>query len=288
MEAKKRLQRAADRRKRPDLATPELWDKVEAAHATMSSCGIVREWEEEVEEQESFGGTCHERWCSLSQGDAEMTLVEAREGLFEADNPRFTSQYWEGFLERRAALSGPLSVLKQAGERGVLHLAAVMTTDSWANSLAADALAEMPSGPLRDRAIVEALFLVGDFTTAAGDRAAHTIPAETRWSLFEEVARTAQRDGVELQSLFWTSLFEEESDDEYKRRPTPDLERAALLLYDLGHHAALAAGLDFLLEPMVSGGERVERVLRDGGIARALETMSRRPPALRPKRFTDA
>lgn len=284
MEGFKRMQRLSDRTARPDVATPELWAKVEEAHGILASRGVVRTWEDEDGSQLDFAETCHERWCSLAQGDADEALAKAFEELFEADGVRFKAQYWEGFVDRRNALSGPLSVLREAGERGVLHLAAAMTVDSWASPLAADTLAEMPSGPLRDRAIVEALFLPGDFTPEAGERGVRAIPIQTRWSLFEEVTRTARNDGVELQSLYWTSLFEAGPNDEEERKPTTDLERAILLLYDSGHHAALAAGMDFLMEPMVSGGPRVERILEEGGVARALRVISERLPSEGPIR----
>lgn len=284
-EVKQRLQRMADRRARPELATPELWEKVEAAHVVMESRGLRRIFgDAEDLQQTEFAALCHARWCSLAQGEADPVLVGARESLYDADSDRFKSQHWEGFQERKRAFASAIDVLTEAGERGALHLATALTVNSWASPLAADALVEMNSGPIRDRAVVESLFLWGDFAPEAGERGARTIPLTTRWPIFEEVAAAAATERVELQSLYWTSLFEEGPDDEDQRRPLPDLERAALLLYDLGHHSALAAGLDFLLEPMVSGGERVERGLKDGGLASALEIIRSRPPERCPPR----
>ena len=227
---------------------------------------------------------CHHRWARMA-GEDEL-LARARERLFEADLPKYRTQYAGGLAERKEGLAGPLAALRGAGERGVPHLGMVLATDTWASVLAADALESMPSGPLRYRALVEALFLPGDFVPEAGERAARTIAEARRWALFERTAVEVREAGIELQSLYWTSLFGQGPVEEPLRSPSPELVRATLLLYDEGHHSALVAGVRFLLDPAVAGHEWVEQNLREGGLAKALETMRERPPRLRPVRTT--
>lgn len=60
-------------------------------------------------------------------------------------------------------------MLREAGERAVPLLAGAMTTDSWASILAVELLAEMPGAPLRNRALVRALFLPSDWVPETGE-----------------------------------------------------------------------------------------------------------------------
>ncbi|MGI0054824.1 MAG: hypothetical protein ACREBZ_03770 [Thermoplasmata archaeon] len=275
--------RPSDRPEAPDGVPEALWTAVQQADRVLyERCGDRLIGDEEEDEQARFEELCHSRWGQLANSDD--ALVAARERLYEADRPMFRAKFQKGLEERHRALAGPLAILRNAGEEGVPHLALAMTTDTWASILAVELLAELPAGPLRDKALVESVFLPGDWAPEAGERAAGTIPLERRWSLFEAEAREAHRAGIELQSLYWTSLFEEGPGDETDRRPTRDLERATALLYDLGHHSALVAGLGFLLDLAVSGPERVHRNLKDGNLERVLATIAQRPPALRPNR----
>jgi hypothetical protein len=129
------------------------------------------------------------------------------------------------------------------------------------------------------------LFVRGDFAPEAAEGAAPTIPGAERWTLFREVARSARARGIELQSLYWTALFEEPpEDDGAQGRMRPDLGAALQLLYDLGHHSALLAGAEFLLEPLVDGEGRLDAVLRDEGVRSFLRIARERPPVDRPER----
>lgn len=277
------LLRPSERRLTPPDVPVSLWAEIQEADRLLHArCGERLTGDEEEDAQALLADLCHDAWAEMAEADD--TLTGAREHLYEADRPKFHKKYGEGLEERKEALTEPLTVLREAGERGIPHLAMVMTTDTWASILAVDALEGMPSGPRRDRALVEALFLSGDWVPEAGERAALTMAPERRWPLFERVATAAQEEAIELQSLYWTALFERGPDDPSERRPTPDMGRAALLLYDLGHHSALVAGLGFLLDPMVSGPERSERNLREGGLAETMKALAQRPPQRRPNR----
>ncbi len=271
----------------PPVASPELMGEIEDAMDLVEDrCGEPLRDEREELEQERFEGACRARWQGLTEADP--ALVAARERLFEADSPRFTKKYEEGYRERRNALSTPAAILRGAGERGVPHLAVVLMTNSWASLIAADALAEMPPSPLRNRALVEALFIRGDHPPETAERAIPSISPVERWALFQDVARQARDAAVELQSLYWTSLFEERADLHDTQRVLPELGPALELLYDLGHHSALVSGVDLLLEPFVAGTERVEAVIRDKGFQALLRTVKERPPLAHPKRRRSA
>lgn len=261
---------------------PAIMDCVEIVMENLEArCGEMPSGEYEEVEQRRFEEACRARWEKVAEPDP--SLVRARERLFEADSPRFTEEFEEGFRERMNTLAEPLSILKNAGERGVPHLAVALMTDSWASDLAADVLARMPVGLSRNRALVEALFISGDRPPDTAEAVVPTIPEGERWGLFEEVTRAAYRDGIELQSLYWTALFEEQPTDDAPERILPDLGRALHLLYDLGHHSALVDGVNHLLEPFIGGGERVEAVLSDAGVLTFLRTVEERPPAAMPK-----
>ena len=246
-------------------------------------CGDPLAGDDEEREQARFEAHGKARWEKTA--DPDPALVDARQRLFEADDAQFSEEFSTGLRERRSALSGPLEILQQAGEKGVPHLAVALMTDSWASLLAAEALAEMPPGPERDRALVEALFIRGDHPPEVAERACRTIPPPERWRLFEAIAESAREDGVELQSLYWTSLFEERTDldDDRPERVLSEMGPALRALYDLGHHSALVVGLDFLLDPFVSGPERVEAVARDEGVRAFFRTVQERPPQAYPE-----
>ena len=268
----------------PTEVPPSLWVEIQAADRLLNSrCGERLIGDDEEGAQALFADLCQRRWIGMAEADE--ALVRARERLHEADLPKFQRRLGQGLEQRRRTLTEPLRILRDAGERAVPHLAMMMMTDSWASILAVEDLEVMPSSPLRDRALVEALFLPGDWIPEAGERAARTMDLQRRWPLFEAVAREAEAAHIELQSLYWTALFEQGPEEESERRPTPDLERAAILLYDLGHHSALVAGLDFLLDPAVSGHERVQRNLREGRLAGALVVFGERAPERRPTRL---
>jgi hypothetical protein len=262
---------------------PELMGELEDAMDLLEDrCGEPLRGEREESEQVRFEDVCRVRWEGLTESDA--ALVAAREQLFDADSTRFTKLYEEGLRERKNALAAPSAILKASGERGVPHLAVALMTDSWASLIAAEALAEMPPSPLRNRALVEALFIRGDYPPEIGERAIPSIPPAERWALFQDVARQACDAGVELQSLYWTSLFEERTDLYAAERVLPELGPALEFLYDLGHHSALVSGANFLLEPFIAGGDRVKIVMRDEGVQAFLRTLEVRPPLARPKR----
>ena len=272
-----------DRVDPPPGVDPALWGRLRGTdHLLLRRCGERLYGEEEEDEQARWEAHVHERW--LSQIGSDLPLAEAIARLVDADLPKYRRMGVAGYEQRRAALEGPLGILRGAGERAVPYLAGAMTTDSWASILAVELLFELPGAPRRDRALVEALFLPGDWAPETAERAALSLDPARRWPLFEEVARDAQGGGIELQSVYWTSLFEEGTDEDLPRRPLPDLERAAILLYDLGHHSALVAGLGFLLDPGVSGIERVEANLEEGRLERALAVIEERPPGRRPGR----
>ena len=121
--------------------------------------------------------------------------MRARKQPFEADGPRFRQEAQRGFKERWEALSAPLQTLREAGERGVTHFGIALTTDRWASDLAAELLAEMPSAPLRNRAMVEGLFLPGDRVPEVGERVARTLSREREWAVLEKLARSATMAG---------------------------------------------------------------------------------------------
>lgn len=262
-----------------DFRAGSLEERVDAVLGILSDqCLEPFEGNRKYDQQQRFEGECRRRWSKLA--DSDPVLVEARERLFDADRLEFTHQYEAGFQERQRALEGPLVTLREAGERGVPHLGIALMTDSWASALAVENLAKMPNGPLRDRALVEALFASGDWAPEAGERAVPGISAETRWADFEDVARTTERAAVELQSVYWTALFETRPASDNPWGPTADLGRAMLLLYDLRHHSALVSGLEFLLDSWVSGAGRVRAVLKDPGVMAAVQTISgRKPPS---------
>jgi hypothetical protein len=262
---------------------PRLWAEVqEADRLLIARCGDRLFREEEEEDQLIFAQHRERCWSQLAETDE--VLIGALELLFEANLPKFRKEFERGLKQRRIALAKPLAELKRAGERGGPHLAIALTSDSWAGVLAAGALEAMPSGPLRDRALVDSLFLADDWVSEAGERSASGILLDRRWSLFDLEAQEANAAGIELHSLHWVALFEESEGDESTVRPTPHQGRAALLLYDLGHHSALVAGLSFLLDPAVYGQERVQRNLVEGGIELALRVIAERPPQHVPSR----
>ncbi|MDE1821149.1 MAG: hypothetical protein KGJ23_10510 [Euryarchaeota archaeon] len=267
----------------PPGVDPALWEKLRTAdEMLLRRCGDRLLGEEEEDEQVRWESHLHAQW--LSRIEPDRALVGAVAHLAEADLPKYRKVADAGFEQRRASLAAPLGVFRDAGERAVPYLAGAMTTEGWAGILAVELLAEMPSTPLRNQALVEALFLPGEWAPEAAERATRSIDAARRWSLFEEVARNAQGGGIELQSVYWTSLFEERLEEELQHRPLPDLERAAILLYDLGHHSALVAGMEFLLDPWVSGEARVEANIKEGGLERVLAIVAEREPERRPNR----
>jgi hypothetical protein len=260
-----------------------LWYAVRMADQVLfDKCGDRLLGEDEEEVQLLFAQHCESLWSK--QAVNESDLKRARERLYDADLPQFRKKFEGGLEQRWIALAEPLALLQEAGEKAVPHLAMALSSDSWASILAARALGMMPSAPLRDRAMVDGLFLPGDWVPEASEGAVPGIPPDNRWPLFESVAKEAQAAGIELQSVYWTALYEERSEDVSEPRSTPQLGRAALILYDLGHHSALVAGLGFLLDPAVYGHERVERNLGEGGIAVALQVIAGRAPEHFPNR----
>lgn len=228
--------------------------------------------------QEAFEQACKARWGQ--RANEEDRLVQARERLLDADDEtRFTSRYQEGYQERREALAKPLEVLTEAGEAGIPHLGVRLNEDSWASVLAVEALAEMPSSPLRDRTIVEALFTPGEWRNDTATRASQELDSEAAWTAFEQVVRQASRDGVELQHFFWTVLFEDEPATlNQPLRPGPRFGDALELLYEEGHLAALGDGLFHVLDPSLDGPESVRAFLDDGSVQAAIETIRASEP----------
>ena len=102
------------------------------------------------------------------------------------------------------------------------------------------------------------------------------ISVETRWADFEDVARTTERACIELQSVYWTALFEARPDSGNPWGPSADLGRAMLLLYDLRHHSALVSGVEFLLDPWVNGADRAGAILNDPEVMAAVQAISER------------
>ncbi len=158
-----------DRARSPsrDFRAGSLESRADAVLGILSDrCLEPFEGNRKYDQQQWFEEECRRRWRELA--DSDPALVDARERLFEADLPKFTREYEAGFQDRQAALEVPLATLREAGERGVPHLGTALMTDSWASALAAENLVKMPRGPLRDRALVEALFVAGDWGRRLG------------------------------------------------------------------------------------------------------------------------
>ena len=253
----------------------ELAKRVEAVDRLLDEKGFPGPWAERqdalTETQAAFEQACRARWAQRA-GEKDR-LVQARERLLEADDEsRFTKRYQEGYQERREALAKPLEVLTEAGEEGIPHLGVRLNEDSWASVLAIETLAEMPSSPLRDRAIVEALFTPGEWRNDTATRASQEMNPEASWAAFEHVVHQASKDGVELQHFFWSGLLEEEPATlSQPLRPGPRFGDAIELLYDEGHLAALSDGLFHVLDPSLDGVESVEAFLDDEGVQAAIE-----------------
>lgn len=234
-------------------------------------------FEDEDEQQRLFQSAALRRWERAASADP--ALVAARADLLLADHPRFTKEYQEGLRERAAAVEPTLRVLRTAGEAAVPHLAIRMMEDTWASVVAGECLAGMPSGPWRNRAVVEALFVSGDWLPEVAIVAVCNLGLEERWAAFEAVARSAAEDGVGLHGPLWAGLFEDGGGDpEAPTRPTPQFGRALRMLYDLGHAGALSRGVEAMLDPMMDGPESVALFLNDPGFQEALGWMRARPP----------
>lgn len=215
-------------------------------------------------------------------------LSAARDRLREANGPAFTTAYHEGYEERAAALAEPMEVLRRGGEAAIPHLGVLLFEGTWASNLAVELLAKMPAGPLRDRALVEAMFAELEWlpdTAAGAFERAVAGHRESAWIIFEEVVRTAARDGIELQGSFWHSLLEIRGaeEDTFRVRPGPHLGRALILLYDLGHLGALADLIDFRLDEFFSGPDIVHLFVHDPGVMAAVAAMESRPPGRLPR-----
>lgn len=238
-------------------------------------CGRDPGPEIEEAEQRRFERACYRMWRELAP--INSTLEVARRALFEADDGSFLQEDESGLEERALALVRPLNLLRAAGEKGVPYLALNLMTDTWAGELAARELGGMPSGPQRDRALVEALFVRGDARPHLADLAVPTIARDRLEAAFEDVVVWAASEGLRLQSLYWTALFEEDVSPAAGRRDSP-LGTSLMLLYDHDHPAALASGLRSLLDPSVSELPEVERILSEPGVHRALNQIASRPP----------
>lgn len=227
------------------------------------------------------------RWQRLASSEAGLRA--ARGALAEADAERFPDpdDPREGFEARRRALAAPLRTLAEAGEAGVPHLAVPLMTDSWASILAIETLVDMPLGPLRDRAVVEALFCGGDWVPGAAVGETQTWDDEVLWEAFEGVARRAAEDAAELHSLSWVEAFDAGAlEGELAEEMRPCFAMAVPLLYALGHHAALAQGFQMYLDLGWDGGPSVRRFLDAPCVREALEALrsapTRGPVAPRP------
>jgi len=227
--------------------------------------------------QGNFEEACHDRWIGLASDDAD--LIEAREKLLTANGDAFELEYHEGLTERQNALQVPLAVLESAGERGVPHLGILLTEDTWSSILAVELLAKMPSGPLRDRALTEALFLPGDWPSDTSVQHLPAASAEAKWAAFENVVTQATRDNLHLHGLYWVPLFEANHEEPPGPLvPTPDLGRAIELLYDYGHLSALGAGLEARLDPGFVSLDDIRVLFNDPGAQQAFQAMMERKP----------
>lgn len=276
-------QTGAPRSLSPTPRLPDaLRERVNAVDRLLDEKGFPAGWVEREdslhEAQVVFEQACRSRW--EAEADDEPELVAASERLLEADDEtRFTAQYHEGYRERREALAEPLKTLQEAKEAGIPHLCVRLHEDSWAGVLAVEALAEMPSGPLRDRAIVEALFSPGDWLNDTAVTASEKMSPEASWRSFEEVARQAAKDEVELQHFFWTALFEDDPASlAAPLRPTNRFGDALVLLFDLGHLAALGDGLFHVLDPSLDEARSVRAFLDDEGVQDAIEHIRSNEP----------
>ena len=241
-----------------------------------SRCGVEPPPGVEEEEQHRFEKASYRMWRELAPRDSP--LEDARKSLFEAEDGAYVREEEDGLEERRLGLAQPLSTLRLAGEKAVPYLAMNLMTDSWAGILAMAELAEMPSNPSRDRALVEALFVSGDRRPHLADLAVSSIDPIRRWKMFEGVVVWAASEGLRLQSPYWTGLFERDEEAPPSSHPS-ELGSALLLLYDLDHPGALTSGARCLLDPRVSGVKGVREYLEDPGFERFLDEISHRGPS---------
>lgn len=225
-----------------------------------------------ADDQSSFDHAVHARWMAMASRDEG--LVAARSALRRANGPGFSSDYADGLAERQAALRMESSVLAAAGEAGVPHLGALLAEPTWSSALAAEILADMPSGPLRDLALAQALFMDGDGPADTALRGLRAAGEAAAWAAFERVVREARADGVTLHDWLWSSVFEVEPDDpDIPITPTPAFGRALLLLHQLGHDSAVASAVDLRLDPKFDGVAGVCAHLDDAGFQAAVDAI---------------
>ncbi|MGQ0535089.1 MAG: YecA family protein [Methanobacteriota archaeon] len=240
--------------------TPELEIRVAAVESLFDQLLVPRlsPGEEELDQCE-FEEWCQARWLRLASGDSR--LAEACEILrhaLEADKQ-----------QRKPALVA----LQTAGEAGVPYSGVLLHEPAWCSILAIQALVVMPKGPLRNRGLVEALFVSGDWVPDTAIQNVRDLSEAESWSALEAVANEAAGAGIELQSSFWTGLFTDEGGIHF--RPRGRMGDALRLLYTLGHRSAARAGLEQLLDPMLDGPESVGATLEDAGVRSFLGELER-------------
>lgn len=245
----------------------------DAVFAVLEQAGILPlELDAQRREKKGFEEVCRERWITETAGDPD--LVEAREATARVDETGgFDHQRGtDAFEERREAMAEPLARLADAGRDGIAHLAALVHTDSWASPLATDRLLDLASSIERNRALAEATFIPGDWVPDQIVRNVHRIPADERLPSLRAVAEFARDQEVELQGHFWTALFTDEPEDPFlPLAPTPDLGPALEILFEHGHHGALAQALESNLDPGLDGPDSVALFLEDEALQAAID-----------------
>jgi hypothetical protein len=242
----------------------ELRLEIDAVEQRLRNAGVPPGREDDEEGYQAFMEACRARWATEP---APGPLRSAGDRLLEMDSvdqwdTRGTSLQ-EGPEVSQEVLTEPAFFLMEAGEAGVPVLASVLHTETWASMQAVEALVSMPAGPLRDRALMEALFSGSDGLMDTAVQEARSWSEDQAMKALTAVARHAAEQGIELQCFFWSAPFEW-FDEEDRLHLQPRLVDAALLLYRLGHFDALDEALEQFVNPAVSGVESVRHVLTDG------------------------
>lgn len=258
---------------REEIGCREVAAKRDQTFAVLEQAGILPlELDAQRRLKTTFDEVCRERWIDGATEDPD--LLEAREEVAQVDEiGGFDHQRGtDAFEERHEAMAEPLARLADAGRDGIAHLAALVHTDSWASPLATDTLLEFASSTGSNRALVEATFVPGDWVPDQVVRNVDQIPADERLPALQAVAEFAHDEGVELQGHWWTALFTDEPEDPIlPLAPTTDLGSALAILFEHGHHGALAQGLESTLDPALDGPDTVAVFLEDEGVQAAVD-----------------